>query len=170
MPSHEELVKINQDVLSLAAQACKYLEKEGYALVDANGARALLTYTLLLLTHCTLPNTLPRGIQVVATLLEHEETSRVAEAVALSVTRRVDPLVNLMEHVAESVQKSVMDTRGAAMMMYNTWEEVRDEMQKVVDAAKEDLQRTVKEMKEEIQKAAKGMGGTGTASAGQWVI
>jgi len=169
MPSHEELIKINQDVLSLEVQAHEFLEKEGYTPADANRARALLTYTLLLLTHCMPPNILPRGIQAVMTLLEHEETSKVVEAMALLVMRRVDLLVNLMEHATKSVQESVMDTRGAATMMYNTWEEVRDEVQKVVDAAKEDLQGTVKETKEELQKAVKGMEGAGTVGARQWV-
>jgi len=40
--------------------------------------------------------------------------------------------------------------------MYSTWEEVRDEMQKVADATKEELARMVEETREEIHKAIRG--------------
>ena len=64
------------------------------------------------------------------------------EVVAVSVTRRVDPLVNLMEHVAK--------------------------IQKVTDVTKEELQRMVEEMKEELQMVMREVGGIATGGAGHW--
>jgi len=89
------------------------------------------------------------------------------EVVALAVTRRVNPLVDMMEHSAEMVQDSVMGMREAATMMYNMWEEVRDKMQRVVDATKEELVRTVEELREEIFKVVRVVGGSLSAS-GEW--
>jgi len=80
MPSCEELIRLNQDALTSAAQAGDYLEKQGYELADKNGSRAFLSYTLLL-THCVPPNILPRGIREVTTLLEHEESTRLSQSV-----------------------------------------------------------------------------------------
>jgi len=70
MPSREELVKLNQDLMSSAAQAREYLEKLGYALVDVQGEKTTLSHMLLLLAHSTSTNVLQKGIRVVATLLE----------------------------------------------------------------------------------------------------
>jgi len=110
--------------------AREYLEKQAYLLADAQGNKVMLAHSLLLLMHCTLASMLSKGIHAIVTLLEHEETSRTAEVVAMSVARRVDPLVDMMEHTAETIQESVMDTKKSAIMMYSTWEEVRDEIQR----------------------------------------
>ena len=62
IPTRDELAKINQDVLANAKQAREYLEKQGYAPADAQGNRASLSYTLLLLAHYASPSILPKGI------------------------------------------------------------------------------------------------------------
>src|SRR5882724_4707597 len=70
--------------------------------------------------------------------------------------RRVAPLTNLMEHSAEVIQDVAADMRKAVMVMYSMWEEVRDEMQKVMDVTKEELMRVVEEMREELHKVVRG--------------
>ena len=49
VPSREELAKLNQDVMASAKMAREFLERQGYALPDAQGNRVSLSYTLLLL-------------------------------------------------------------------------------------------------------------------------
>jgi len=127
-----------------------------------------LTHMLLLLAHCALASILHKGVQAVTMLLEHEGTSKSAEMLAIAVVRRVDPLTDLMEHSAKVIQEVAADMRMVATVMYSTWEEVRDEMQKVEDTTKEELARTVvdvtkeelarmvEETREEIHKAIRG--------------
>ena len=86
---------------------------------------------------------LHKGMQAVAMLLEHEGVSKSVEMLAIAIARRVDPLTDLMEHSAEVVQHAAVDMRKVVMVMYSTWEEVRDEMQKVVDVTKEEPVRAV---------------------------
>jgi len=46
-----------------------------------------------------------------------------------------------LKHSTEVIQDAAMDTRKAVTVMYSMWEEVRDKMQKVVDATNEELMR-----------------------------
>ena len=73
--------------------------------------RASLSHALLLLSHCAPSNILSHGIRAIVTLLEYKEASRSKEVVAIVVARRVDPLVDMMEHVVEVVQELVTYTR-----------------------------------------------------------
>jgi len=70
---YKELIKMNKDLTTMAAQAREFLEKEGYAPPDTRGGKASLSYTLLLLLNAAPSNLLPKGIRVVATLMEREE-------------------------------------------------------------------------------------------------
>jgi len=70
---HEELLKMNKDLLMSVIQAQEYLEKQRYVPPDMQGCKAMLSYTLLLLVHCTPPNIFPKAIRAVVMLLEHEE-------------------------------------------------------------------------------------------------
>ena len=72
-PTYEELIKMNKDSTTTAAQVREFLEKEGYTPPDARGGKASLSYTLLLLLHAEPPNLLSKGIRAVATLMECEE-------------------------------------------------------------------------------------------------
>ena len=65
VPMYEELIKLNKDLLTVAAQVREYLEKEGYAPPDVWVGRAKLSYTLLLLLHTAPPSILPKGIRAV---------------------------------------------------------------------------------------------------------
>src|SRR5882672_4367497 len=141
VPMHEELVKMNKDSLKTAAQAHEYLEKQGYVPPDAKGGKATLSYTLLLLLHAAPPNVLPKGIRVVATLLESEEVGRTADTIVAAVMRKLDPVLELMEHTTDMEQEAIGDTRKAADRLYRTGEEMRDELQKGMDEAKENIQR-----------------------------
>src|SRR5882724_10042082 len=67
-PMYEELIKMNKDSTTMAVQVQEFLEKEGYALPDARGGKAMLSYTLLLLLHPAPPNLLSKGIRAVTTL------------------------------------------------------------------------------------------------------
>ena len=153
--------------MATAKLAWEFLEGEGYMPADAQGNKVSLAHSLLLLAHCAPASVLHKGVRAVATLLEHEEASKTGDVVALAVARRVDPLVDMMEHSAKMVQDAVTGTREVATMVYNTWEEVRDEMQKVADATKEELARTVEETREEICKVIREAGGS-FAADGEW--
>ena len=87
IPTHEELAKLNQDVLASTKQAREFLKKQVYAPADVQGNQASLSYTLLLLAHCAPSSILPRGIQAIVTLLEQEVATQNAETVALAVMK-----------------------------------------------------------------------------------
>src|SRR5882724_8953934 len=70
VPTHEELMEANKDLLTMVAHLREYLEKEGYTPPDVQGGRAKLSYMLLLLLHAAPPIILPKGIRAVMTLLE----------------------------------------------------------------------------------------------------
>jgi len=81
-PWNEELIKLKKDMLSSTKQAHNYLENQGYMLKDAQGNKASLMYTLLLLVHCMPYGSLPRGIRAVATILEYEAAMKMADMVS----------------------------------------------------------------------------------------
>jgi len=108
---HEELVRTNKDSLATAAQARKYLEKEGYALPDVWGGRAKLSYMLLLLLHAVPLSILPKGIRAVATLLECKETMCTAEAVTATVMQKIDPALKSMEKAADQAQGAASEQK-----------------------------------------------------------
>ena len=110
---YEELIKMNKDSTTMAAQAREFLEKEGYAPPDARGVKALLSYTLLLLLHAAPPNLLSKGIRVVATLMEHEEAGRSAETIVAIVMRKLEPVLTMIDHVAGQAQGAAADTSKA---------------------------------------------------------
>src|SRR5882724_4891904 len=147
---HEELVRTNKDSLATAAQARKYLEKEGYALPDVWGGRAKLSYMLLLLLHAAPLSILPKGIRAVATLLECEETTCTTEVVAAAIMHKIDPALESMEKAANQAQGAALDTRMAADRMYRMGEETRDKLQKGAEAASEEMQRATKYLKAKL--------------------
>jgi len=73
----------------------------------------MLSHTLLLLLHAAPPNLLPKGIRVVATLMEHEEARQSAKTIAAVVLQKLDPVLNAIDHVADQVQGAMVDTRKA---------------------------------------------------------
>ena len=136
--SQEELARVNQDIMATEKLVRDFLVGEGYMPADVQNDKVSLTHILLLLAHCTPASMLHKGIWAVTMLLEHEGLSKAVEILAVAVTRRVDPLTDLMEHSTKVVQDAAMDTRKAVMVIYSMWEEVRDKMQKVVDTTKEE--------------------------------
>jgi len=143
---------MNKDSLATAAQAREYLEKEGYAPLDVQGGKAKLSYMLLLLLHAAPPSILPKGIRAVTTLLECEETTCTAEAVAATIMHKIDPALESMEKAADQAQGAASDTRMAVDCMYRTGEDTRDELQKGVEAASEEIQRATKCLKAKVSK------------------
>src|SRR5882724_3235100 len=81
--TYEELLRMNKDASTSAAQAREYLEKQGYTLLDAQGRLATLSYMLLLLVHCASPNILPKGIRAVTKPLESEEVGQTTAMIVL---------------------------------------------------------------------------------------
>src|SRR5882724_8082141 len=152
VPKHEELVKMNKDSLTTVVQARENLEKEGYALLDAWGGRAKLSYMLLLLLHAVPPSILPKGIRAVTTLLELEEAAHTTDIITATVLCKIELVLDSMEKVANQAQGTVSDTRMVADQLYRTGEETRDELQKGMDAAKEDIQRAMEFLKDEVRK------------------
>jgi len=86
----EELAKLNQDVLA-NANRLGVPQEQGYTPTDTQGNCTSLNYTLLLLSHCAPPRILPKGMQAITTLLEHEAATQSAKLIALSVMKRISP-------------------------------------------------------------------------------
>ena len=93
-------MKILKESMETAEQARDYLDKQGYALKDVQGDRAMLSHTLLLLTHHALSKILPKGIRAVATILEQETIVKMAVAVITNVMAQLNPIFELMDNAA----------------------------------------------------------------------
>jgi len=158
VPSCEELLKQNQDVLRSTKEVQDYLEKQGYILKDAQGNQTMLVHSLLLLAHYTQQGVLQHGMWAVTTLLEHEVVTKVVDAVAVNVARRINPLLNLVEEVSDTTQGVITDARKATDMLYSTCEDVRDELHKVTEMVKGELQRAMEGMHNELYKAMEELG------------
>jgi len=126
----------------MVAQAREYLEKQGYAPPDTQGGRATLSYSLLLLLHCTPQNVLPKGIRAISMLLQHEEAGQSADTIVAAIMHKLDAMLKHMVHMANVVQEAVNDTRKATDHLYRTGEEMRDELQKGMEA----VRKTYKEL------------------------
>jgi len=128
--SCEELVKLNQDLMSSTTQACEYLEKLGYVPTKVQGEKGTLSHTLLLLAHSTLANVLQKGVQAVATILEWDMTAKMANAVITNVMTKLDPVLALIDDAADSTQEANVETRTAVDRLYRTCEETTGELQR----------------------------------------
>ena len=106
-------MKVNKDSLTMAAHAREFLEKEGYALPDAWGGKAKLSYTLLLLLHAAPPSILPKGVRAVVTWLECEKMACTANTIAAAVLCKIDLALESMEKAVDQVQGAALDTRTA---------------------------------------------------------
>jgi len=143
---------MDQDSLSSAEQAQNYLEKQGYAPPNIHGGKAALSYTLQLLAHCAPSTILPRVLKVVAIILEHELANDTAHTIADSVLHKLGLMLLLMDHVMDTMQEAVEDTRKAADHCYRTGEETRDKLQKGLETTKDDLLKTAEDIKDGISK------------------
>jgi len=88
--------------------------------------------------------------------------------IADTVLHNLSPMLHLMDHVADTAQEAVEDTRKAADHLYRTGEETRDELQKGLETAKDDLLKTMGDIKDSISKlteAAAAANSTGGAPA-----
>ena len=117
---------MNKDSTTMAVQVQEFLEKEGYALPDARGGKAMLSYTLLLLLHPAPPNLLSKGIRAVTTLMECKEARQSTETIVAMVLWKLDPVLNAIDHAVDQAQGAMADTRKAADQLYRTVEEMRD--------------------------------------------
>jgi len=113
--------------MSSTKVAKEFLERQGYTPTGAQGNRASLSYTLLLLSHYAPPSVLPKGMQVVATLLEQEAANQCTEMVTATVMSRLHPILDKMELAVENIQGATEGTWQAADRLYSTCEEARDE-------------------------------------------
>jgi len=57
---------------------------------------------------------LPKGIREVATLLEHEEASQTADTITTAIMSRLDPALECMALMADTVQEAVSNTTKVA--------------------------------------------------------
>jgi len=168
IPSREELIKANRDMLSSNKQACDYLEEQGYMPKDTQGNKTTLMHMLLLLAHCAPHGMLPRGIRAIATILENEAATKNADTVTTNVTKRIDPLLELIKEVTDTMQGVMTQARKAADMLYSTCEDVRDEIHKAAKCAKEELQKTADRARDEMFKATEELGTVVAAVGGCW--
>ena len=123
---HDNLVKMDHDSISSMEQAQDYLEKQGYAPPDTHGGKAALSYTLWLLAHCAPSTILPKALRAVAILLEHELSADTADTIVATRLHKLNPMLHLMDHMADTMQEAMEDTRKAADHLYRTGEETRD--------------------------------------------
>ena len=149
---HNKLIKTEHESMSLVEQAQNYLEKQGYAPPDVHGGKAVLSYMLRLLAHCAPLTILPRALKVLTIILDHESSNDTAHMIADMVLLKLSPVLHLMDHVADTAQEAVEDTRKAADHLYRTGEETRDELQKGLETAKDDLLKTMGDIKDSISK------------------
>ena len=82
---------------------------------------------------------------------------------------KLDPVLERMDHAADVAQEAVRDTRKAADCLYRMGEEMRDELQKGIEAAMEEIQRLTEDIKDKVSKltevAAAALSNMGGASA-----
>jgi len=135
-----------------AAQAREYLEKQGYAPPDAQGGKAMLSYMLLLLLHCTPPNIIPKGIRAVTKLLESKEAGQTTDKIVATVMQKLDLMIEHMSRKANLAEAAISDTRLAVDQLYRTGEEMRDELQHGMEAAKEEIQKIMESFHNDINK------------------
>jgi len=138
----------------MVKQGCKFLERQGYIPADAQGNKSMLTHTLLLIAHCTPPSIIPKGIQVVATLLENEAAANTTEGVTVTVKKKFGPLLSSVEQVTDTMQSTIMDTRQATNMLFNTCKDAQGEIYKAAEALKDEVQKAIEGMRDEVHKAA----------------
>jgi len=117
----------------------------------------VLSYTLRLLAHCMPASILPKAIWVVATLLKLKMATQGANAVSMGVTKRLEPLLVMVERAAEVMQDMMAELRKAADRLYNTSEDARDELQKAAGVTKDKVSRAVEGAWEEITKVSEGL-------------
>ena len=116
----------------------------------------MLSYTLRLLAHCMPASILPKAIWVVATLLKLKMATQGANAVSMGVTKRLEPLLVMVERAAEVMQDMMAELRKAADRLYNTSEDARDELQKAAGVTKDKVSRAVEGACKEITKGVRG--------------
>jgi len=127
-------------------------------LKDAQGNRTMLAHTLLLLAHCTPQAVLPQGIRAIATILESEAVTKTVDMVMANVAKRINPLLELVEEVADTTQGVMTEARKATNMLYSTCEDVRDEIHKVAECVKEEMQRLAEGARDKVFKATEELG------------
>ena len=150
IPTHEELLKMNKDASISAAQAQEYLEKQGYAPLDVQGSKAILSYTLLLLLHCAPPNILPKGIRAVTKLLESEEVGQTTDKIVAAIMQKLNLMIKHMGRTADLAE--VNDTRLAVDWLHRTGEEMRDEFQQGMEAINEEIQKITESLHNDVSK------------------
>jgi len=109
---------------------------------------------LLLLAHCVSLNILPKGIRVISTLLELEETMKASDMLMLAIMCRLDPSLDLMVQAMDQICDAVGDTRNTTDHLYRTFKEIRDDLQCDIEAVKEEIQKVVDSIKDETGKLA----------------
>jgi len=114
LPPHKELDKIHKDLMLSLDQAREYLEKQGYAPPNVQGEKAPLSYVFLLLVHYVPPNILAKAIRAVAVILENEETNHTANTVVVTVMKKLDPALDLMDHAADAALEAANTIRTVA--------------------------------------------------------
>ena len=107
-------MKLNKDSITTVVQAREYLEKEGYMLPDMWGRRDKLSYILLLLLHAAPLSVLPKGIRVVATLMECKEAEHTADTITYAILHKINLVLDSMGKAAKQMHSAASDTRLAA--------------------------------------------------------
>ena len=75
-------------------------------------------------------------------------------------------VLHLMDHMVDTVQEAMEDTRKVMDCLYRTGEETRDKLQKGLETTKDNLLKTMEDIKDGINKlteaaaAANSTGGT----------
>jgi len=101
---------------------------------------------------CTPSTILPKALRVIAIILEHVSSIDTAHTIATMILHKLDPMLHLMDHAADTMQEAVEDTRKATDCLYRTGQETRDKLQKCLETMKDNLLRTTEDIKEGIGK------------------
>jgi len=75
---------------------------------------------------------------------------RTVDTIVAAVMQKLDPMLKMVDHVADTAQEATGDTSKAVDHLYRTGEKMRDELQWRMEAVKEDMQRSADRIREEI--------------------
>ena len=62
-----------------------------------------------------------------------------ADAVVTNVMNRLDPIIMIMDNVAERMWEASLETRTGVDRLYRTCEEMRDELKRVMEGEREEI-------------------------------
>ena len=106
-------------------------------------------------------------MRAVTTLLELKAANQSAKLIAVSVMKRISPLLDLTEHMMEIIEEVTKHTKQAADRIFSMCEEARDEINRATDCACNELSPVLENVKSDMSKIMKEIHTTTTRTENQ---